>query len=161
MDDYIVIEQQIAAKHNAVGKGGKKSIGDFLLKDNIKHPVNVKSNNVAKNNYSPNIISAKRLILWLADPTNEMYFIFVDYKSTDKGIEIIKDTGLVPIEHISWNCLSIEAQGWGVIQMPKPLVIDKTQDRKGFLKGLRNAYEQYMAKEAKKMAKLKEMIKDF
>jgi len=161
MDDYRTIEVEIAKRHGATAKGTRKSIGDFLLNDNIQQPVNVKSNNLAKNNYSPNIISAKRLIKWLQKDGNELYFIFVDYKKTDKGIEIVKDSGLVPIQHLSWNCLTIEAQGWGVIQMSKPLEIDKNQDLKGFFRGMKNAYEIYMDKETKKMAKIREMIKDF
>lgn len=161
MDDYRAIEVEIAKKHGAKAKGTKKAIGDFLLGDDIKKPVNVKSNNLAKNNYSPNIISAKRLIKWIEEPENELYFIFVDYNKSAEGVEIVKDTGLVPFYQISWDCLSIEAQGWGVIQMPKPLVIDKNQDVTSFRKGLKLAYEKYMDKEANKMSKIQDMIKDF
>lgn len=92
---------------------------------------------------------------------NELYFIFVDYKVSPKGLEIIKDSGLVAVQNISWNCLTIEAQGWGVIQMYKPLEVDMKQDLKGFLKGMKNAYEIYMRKEAKKVEIIKEIIKDF
>ncbi len=161
MDYYREIEIQIAEKHGAVAKGTKKSIGDFLLNDNIKQPVNVKSNNLDKKNYSPNIISAKRLILWLKQEGNELSFIFVDYKINEDKIEIVKDSGIVPFYHLSWNCLTIEAQGWGVIQMYKPLEIDKNQTVKEFFKGMRIAYEKYMSKEAKKVKMIKEMIKDF
>ncbi|MEP7170444.1 MAG: hypothetical protein ABI855_13830, partial [Bacteroidota bacterium] len=104
---------------------------------------------------------AKRLIQWLKQEGNELYFIFVDYKITEDKIKIIKDSGIVPYYHLSWNCLTIEAQGWGVIQMCKPLEADKNQDVKGFFRGMRTAYEKYMAKEEKKVEKIKEMIKDF
>ncbi len=161
MDYYREIEIKIAEKHGAVAKGTKKSIGDFLFNNNIKQPVNVKSNNLDKKNYSPNIISAKRLILWLKQEGNELNFIFVDYKINEDKIEIVKDSGIVPFYHLSWNCLTIEAQGWGVIQMYKPLEIDKNQTVKEFFKGMRIAYEKYMSKEAKKVEKIKEMIKDF
>ncbi len=161
MDRYREIEVKIAQKHGAVAKGTRKSIGDFLLNDNPQRPVNVKSTNLANNNYSPNIISAMRLIKWLKQDGNELYFIFVDYKVSTKGIEIVKDSGLVAVHNISWNCLTIEAQGWGVIQMYKPLEVDLKQDLKGFLKGMKNAYEIYMRKEAKKVEIIKEMIKDF
>lgn len=160
MDDYRTIEIRTAEKHGATAKGTRKSIGDFLLNGDIHKPVNVKSNNVDKNNYSPNIISAKRLIKWLQDG-NELYFIFVNYKKTKNGVEVLGDSGLVPVEHLSWNCLTIEAQGWGVIQMSGTLEIDKTQDLKGFFHGMRIAYEKYMDKESQKMAKIREMIKDF
>ncbi|WP_118953255.1 hypothetical protein [Taibaiella helva] len=161
MDIYQQIEAEIALQHGAVAKGTKKSIGDFLLNNKINKPVNVKSNNVAKNNYSPNIISAKRLIEWLKQEGNELYFIFVDYKITEAGLEIVKDSGLIPVQNINWDCLTIEAQGWGVIQMCKPLKVDENQDIKGFFRGMKNAYEVYMRKEAKKVEKIKEMIKDF
>lgn len=151
----------MAKKHGASAKGTRKSIGDFLLNNDIRKPVNVKSNNLAKNNYSPNIISAKRLINWLGQEGNELYFIFVDYKKADGKIEIVSDSGLVPVHQISWDCLTIEAQGWGVIQMSKSLIIDRGQDVKGFYRGLKTAYEHYMDKEAKKMAKIRGMIKDF
>lgn len=161
MDDYRTIEVQTAKKHGATAKGTRKSIGDFLLDDNIQKPVNVKSNNVDKNNYSPNIISAKRLINWLKQNGNELYFIFVNYRKTADGVIVIDDSGLVPVQHISWECLTIEAQGWGVIQMVGELKIDKNQDMKGFFRGMKTAYEKYMDKETIKMAKIREMIKDF
>ena len=161
MDDYKAIEIDTAKKHGAVAKGTKKSIGDFLLDGNKQKPVNVKSNNVDKTNYSPNIISAKRLIKWLQVDGNELYFIFVDYKKTDKGIVRLKDTGLIPVQNIKWSCLTIEAQGWGVIQMSGPLEVDKNQNLKMFFHGMKIAYEKYIHKETKKMAKIREMIKDF
>lgn len=161
MDDYRAIEVETAKKHGATAKGTRKSIGDFLLNDDIQKPVNVKSNNVDKNNYSPNIISAKRLIKWLQQEGNQLYFIFVNYKKTDKGVEVIDDSGLIPVQHISWDCLTIEAQGWGVIQMIGEVKIDESQDLKGFFRGMKKAYEKYMDKETQKMAKIREMIKDF
>ncbi len=45
--------------------------------------------------------------------------------------------------------------------MCKPLEVDMNQDIKGFLRGMKNAYETYMRKEARKVEIIKEMIKDF
>ncbi len=160
MDDYRTIEIKTAKKYGATAKGTRKSIGDFLLDDDIRKPVNVKSNNMAKINYSPNIISAKRLIKWLQQG-GELYFIFVDYKKTEKGIKLIKDSGLLSVYHISWDCLTIEAQGWGVIQMSKSLTVDSAQDKKTFFRRMKLAYETFIEKETNKMAKIREMIKDF
>ena len=159
MDDYKKIEEHYAKKHGSAANKTKKSIGDFTIDE--KHPVNVKSNNVEKKNYSPNIISAKRLLLWLGKAENKLSFIFVDYKIESGGkIKIIKDTGLVPVEHLSWECLTIEAQGWGVIQMVGKLKVDKTQNRKTFLHGLKKAYQTFLSKERKKMAAIEKLIKD-
>ena len=157
MDIYEKIEKYVAQKYGAVANETKKSIGDFMLSAN--HPVNVKSNNIDKNNYSPNMISAKRLVKWITDPANSLSFIFVDYKILNGAPKIIRDSGLIPVEHLSWKCMSIQAQGWGVIQLSCDLKIDKSQTRAQFLKGLRGAYEVFIQKERDKMAKIEQMIK--
>jgi len=97
----------------------------------------------------------------LKEDGNELYFIFVDYKIAEDRIEIVSDSGLLPFHKLSWDCLTIEAQGWGVIQMYKPLKVEKDQTVKEFFSGMRTAYEKYMTKEAKKVERIKEMIKNF
>jgi len=161
MDDYRSIEVEIAKRFGVEAKSTRKSIGDFYLNDDLSKPVNVKSNNINKKNYSPNIISGKKLIDWVINKGNELHFIFVDYEMIADKIEIIKDSGLVSFYQISWDCLSIEAQGWGVIQMNKDLKIDKNQTQANFFKGMKIGYEKYIGKEEKKMIKIREMIKDF
>lgn len=161
MDDYRSIEIEFAKRFGVEAKSTRKSIGDFYLNDDLSKPVNVKSNNVGKKNYSPNIISGKKLIEWVLNKGNELYFLFVDYEKIDDKIKIITDSGLIPFYHLSWDCLSIEAQGWGVIQMNKDLIIDKNQTQVDFFKGMKIGYEKYIGKEEKKMSKIREMIKDF
>jgi len=58
MDAYEQIQALMARKY---GKGTttRKATGDFMLSDN--HAVNVKSNNVDKENYLPNMISIKKM----------------------------------------------------------------------------------------------------
>ena len=90
-----------------------------------------------------------------------MYFLFINYRKTQAGLEFVNDSGIIAAHHIKWTCLTIEAQGWGVIQMCKPLELDRAQDKKAFLSGMKLAYEKYMGKEEAKMAKIREMIKDF
>jgi len=159
MDDYRHIEATIAQKHGAVANETRKSIGDFLLDEN--HPVNVKSNNVAKQNYSPNIISAWRLLNWLKDDDHKLSFIFVDYEIKKTGVvQILGDTGLVPVESLSWACLSIQAQGLGVIQMSKARKIIPSQDKKAFLKGLGAAYREYVERERKKLVRVEKLLKE-
>jgi len=135
MDDYRKIEVEMARRFGVDAKSSRKSTGDFFIDNDLTKPVNVKSNNLAKKNYSPNIISGKKLIEWVHQKGNELYFIFVDYqKSKTSGLEIVSVTELIPFYHISWNCLTIEAQGWGVIQMYKPLEINTNQSKKDFLR---------------------------
>ncbi|MFY9375437.1 MAG: hypothetical protein WAQ74_03945 [Kiritimatiellia bacterium] len=137
----------------------RKAVGDFMMADN--HAVNVKSNNVAKQNYSPNMISIKKMHKWVYEDRNELSFLFVDYEEDGDNLKILKESGLIPIEKISWECLTIEAQGYGVIQKVGPLKIIKRQTKRDFYKGFLVAYDKYLAKERKKHERFaKRLIKN-
>lgn len=98
MDAYIKIEKLIADKY---GKDTttRKAVGDFMLAEN--HAVNVKSNNVAKQNYSPNMISIQKMHKWVFEERNDLSFIFVDYKEQGADLQMLSESEPIPIEHIS------------------------------------------------------------
>ena len=73
-DKYQEVQEYCALKYKRSITTGKKDIGDFYLDD--KHPINVKSNNVEASNYSPNIISAKRLLIWLKERLGKKIRLF-------------------------------------------------------------------------------------
>jgi len=76
-------------------------------------------------------------------------------------LTILKETAPIPIEHISWDCLTIEAQGYGVIQMSSPLKIVGNQTKRDFYRGFLAAYDKYRQKELKKHETFsKRFIKD-
>jgi hypothetical protein len=147
MDSYSKIEKLIAKKYGKETTT-RKAVGDFMLTEN--HAVNVKSNNVDKQNYSPNMISIKKMHLWVFEEKKDISFVFVDYKEKEDEFEILKESGLIPIEEISWDCLSIEAQGYGVIQKTKALITIPNQTKRDFYKGFLAAYKKYREKELKK-----------
>jgi hypothetical protein len=144
MDTYEKIENLIADKYGA-DTTTRKAIGDFMLSE--QHAVNVKSNNVNKKNYSPNIISIRKMHKWVFEDRNDLSFIFVDYELDGGEIKILNETKPIPIEHIKWNCFSIEAQGYGVIQKVAELVTDESQTKAEFYKGFLKAYEKFRKKE--------------
>ena len=147
MDVYSQIEKLVRDKY---GKGAttRKAIGDFMLSDS--HAVNVKSNNVDKQNYSPNMISIKKMHEWVFEHRHDLSFLFVDYRQKGGKVEVLKMSELVPIEKISWDCLSIEAQGYGVIQMCDDLTILSALTKSEFYRGFLEEYKKYLGKEAKK-----------
>jgi len=87
---------------------------------------------------------------WVFEERNQLSFIFVDYEEQGNRLHILKKTKPIPIEHISWDCLSIEAQGYGVIQKVGELKLIKDQTKRDFYKGFLVAYEKYRQKERKK-----------
>lgn len=147
MDAYKQIEKLIADKY---GKDTttRKAVGDFMLTDT--HAVNVKSNNVAKQNYSPNMISIQKMHKWVFEDRNDLSFIFVDYKDNAGTLKILNESAPIPIEHISWDCLSIEAQGYGVIQKVGVLKVVPKQTKREFYEGFLVAYAKYRKKEHRK-----------
>jgi hypothetical protein len=145
MDAYEQVEALMAAKYGAAAKTTRKAIGDFMLSE--RHAVNVKSNNVRKQNYSPNIISINKMHQWIFELKNDLSFIFVDYEVVDGELKILSESPLIPIEHISWDCLTIEAQGFGVIQKCRDLVVIDSQTKRDFYNGFLTAYAKYRAKE--------------
>ena len=145
------IEQIYADKYNTKTTS-RKDIGDIYVDD---VPINIKSNDVNGENYSPNLMSADKLFDYLSDSNNELKFMFVDYENDGDEIVILNER-LVNAEHISWDCLSIQCQGRGVIQVSSSLKIDETQTREEFLKGFSPAYGQYLGKEREKLNILEE-----
>lgn len=73
----------------------------------------------------------------------DISFVFIDYEEEGDNFTILKESGLIPIEKISWNCLSIEAQGYGVIQKTGPLITNPEQTKKDFYLGFLTAYKKY------------------
>ena len=147
MDAYSKIEKLIADKYKK-DTTTRKAVGDFMLTDT--HAVNVKSNNVAKQNYSPNMISIQKMHKWVFEDRNDLSFIFVDYEERGEDLQIVHESIPIPIEHISWDCLSIEAQGYGVIQKVGPLKTLPNQTKREFYKGFLAAYAKYRQKEHRK-----------
>jgi len=159
MDAYEKIEAIIAEKYERDGKTTRKAVGDFMMSDN--HAVNVKSNNVEKQNYSPNLISIKKMHEWVFEEKKDISFVFVDYKVVGDKLEIVAETPLTPIETISWDCLSIEAQGYGVIQKIGGLIVIEGQTKCEFYKGFLKEYGRFRDKENRKHEKFsRKFIKD-
>ena len=139
-----LIEEMYAKKYNT-STTTRKDIGDVYV-DGIAW--NIKSNDLNKENYSPNLISADKLFDYL-NSGKTLKFLFVDYKEDS----IIKEN-LVDATHISWDCLSIQCQGKGVIQVSSDLKVDEEQTKEKFLKGFSPAYKTYFKKERAKLDKL-------
>lgn len=158
MEAYREIEKMVADKYHQ-SLTAKKAIGDFMLDDN--HAVNVKSNNIHKENYSPNMISIKRLHEWVFEKGNELSFIFVNYEEKNGELKILEESKLIPIQQISWDCLSIEAQGYGVIQKIGELKVIESQTKKDFHRGFIAAYGKYLAKEQKKHEQFSKKLKSW
>lgn len=155
MDTYQRIEEIVASMYGRPTTT-RKAVGDFMLSES--HAVNVKSNNVEKQNYSPNMIAIQKLHDWVFEGRKQLSFIFVDYREENGELKILNEIKLIPVEQISWACLTIEAQGVGVIQRNKPLIVNPAQTMHEFYMGFKTAYQKFLDKEAKKHLKFSERL---
>lgn len=150
------IEKIVAEQYGYTWQPARKNIGDFYISE--QEAVNVKSSNVDKNNFAPNMVSAMKVYDYLMSG-NLLYFVFVDYKlSKNNDIDILSVSDLIPINYIDWSCLKIQTQGNGVIQMTHKNFHYNPQSEESWIDGLKNAYKTYIEREREKMCRLEKSL---
>lgn len=88
----------------------------FTDKDDFYYVVDVKTHRLDTRFNMPNITSVERLSRFYEDDKNYFCMLKVNYKVEDPKVIIDKIT-FVPIEFISWDCLTLGTLGWGQIQI--------------------------------------------
>ena len=79
----------------------------------------------------PNLSSQKKLFKWLQDEQNTLMYFFIFYEEVNNSFAI-NSTILKHIEEIHPDCLVVQAQGLGVLQiknMNKLKFIDRMNRR--------------------------------
>lgn len=81
----------------------------------------------------PNLTSVERLARFYEDDKNYFVILVVAYNIRGTHVEVDK-VHFVPIEFLSWDCLTIGALGWGQIQIANSNRIDiAPQSRKKWM----------------------------
>jgi hypothetical protein len=98
-----------------------RSIDDFTLKidgaTSHTYLIDVKTHDRDRKFSMPNLISTERLYKLYQDTNVTFGIIIIDYESGNHKAKEICDTKFLPIEHISWESLSIQNLGMGQIQI--------------------------------------------
>lgn len=88
----------------------------FSDKDRLYYVVDVKTHRIETHFNMPNLTSVERLTRFYEDDNN--YFVILNIAYNIDGTKInVKEVNFVPIEFLSWECLTIGALGWGQIQI--------------------------------------------
>lgn len=96
----------------------RRAMADLAFKDadDFYYVVDVKTHRKEAGFHMPNLTSVERLARFYEDDTNYFVVLFIGYSL--KGTQVIaEDVHFVPIEFLSWRCLTIGALGWGQIQI--------------------------------------------
>ena len=95
----------------------------FTDRDGFYYVVDVKTHCLETHFNMPNLTSVEQLTRLYEDDKN--YFVVLMVKYIIKGTKAaVKEAHLVPIEFLSWDCLTIGALGWGQIQIANANVIN-------------------------------------
>jgi len=96
----------------------RRAMADLAFKDadDIYYVVDVKTHRKEEGFHMPNLTSVERLARFYEDDMNCFVILSVSYRI--KGTKVaVADVHFVPIEFLSWKCLTIGALGWGQIQI--------------------------------------------
>ncbi len=131
----------------------------FTDKDDFYYIVDVKTHRLDTKFNMPNLTSVERLSRFYEDDSNYFVVLKIDYKIKDTKA-IIKKATFVPMEFLSWECLTIGALGWGQIQIANAnfvKVIPQYSRKKWMLELCDNLFEFY----PKEIEKIKDRVDYF
>ncbi|MCX7702796.1 MAG: hypothetical protein N2234_01660 [Planctomycetota bacterium] len=79
--------------------------------------VDVSTHRLATNFNMPNLTSVKRLACFYEKDTNCFTILMIKYDLASNTRITVKEAHFLPIEFLTWECLTIGALGWGQIQI--------------------------------------------
>ena len=103
----------------------RRAMADLAFKDtdDIYYVVDVKTHRKEVGFHMPNLTSVERLARFYEDDMNCFVVLTVSYRIEGTKVTA-EDVHFVPIEFLSWKCLTIGALGWGQIQIANSDRID-------------------------------------
>ena len=118
-------------------KFARRAMADLAFDDynDFYYVVDVKTHRLGAAFSMPNLVSVERLARFYEDDQNCFCLLLVKYEVTSPRI-VVKEAYFVPIEFLSWECLTIGALGWGQIQVAnanRMTILDKYSRRQWML----------------------------
>jgi len=124
----------------------------FIDREDLYYVVDVKTHRLETKFNMPNLTSVERLARFYEDNKNYYVVLMIDYKVVS-GVHIhVERVHFVPIEFLSWGCLTIGALGWGQIQIANAnnIVVNHRYSRKKWMLELCDALFEFYPREIEK-----------
>jgi len=133
----------------------------FFDYDGIFYIVDVKTHRLDTKFNMPNLTSVERLTRFYDDDKNYYVILMVEYKIVSEIKVHVENVHFVPIEFLSWECLTIGALGWGQIQIANAnkIIINKGYSRKTWMLELCDFLLDFYPREIKKINERLEYFK--
>lgn len=118
-----ILGDKICKKYSA--QFARRAMADLAFEDadDFYYVVDVKTHRFDTKFNMPNLTSVDRLARFYEDDKNYFVVLLVAYRI--EGFRaVVQKVQFVPIEFLSWNCLTVGALGWGQIQIANSNVIN-------------------------------------
>ena len=132
----------------------RRAMADLAFTDfeDLYYIVDVKTHRLETKFNMPNLTSVERLARFYED--NHNYFVVLMIAYTVSGVDVnVESVYFVPIEFLSWQCLTIGALGWGQIQIANAnnLIVNTGYSRKKWMLELCDALDEFYPREIEKV----------
>lgn len=137
------------------GKFARRAMADlaFIDQKDLYYIVDVKTHRLETEFNMPNLTSVERLARFYEDDTNYYVVLMVAYNVVSMIRIHVEKVHFVPIEFLSWSCLTIGALGWGQIQIANAnnIVVNHEYSRKRWMLELCNILFEFYPQEIEKV----------
>lgn len=132
----------------------RRAMADLAFQDaeHCYYRVDVKTHRLDSSFNMPNLTSVERLARFYQDAKNFFVLMKIGYTAAGQAI-VFSEVKFVPIEFVTWDCLTIGALGWGQIQIANAntVTIDDTYIRKRWMLDLCDRLELFYPAELLKI----------
>ncbi len=103
----------------------RRAMADLAFRDpeGCYYRVDVKTHRLDTQFNMPNLTSVERLSRFYEDDSNSFVVLMIRYRLEGNRVNAT-EAHFVPIEFLSWDCLTIGALGWGQLQIANANVIN-------------------------------------
>ena len=140
----------------------RRAMADMAFTDqnDTYYMVDVKTHRLETKFNMPNLTSVERLARFYEDDKNYYVILMVAYNIASRVRVQIEKVHFVPIEFLSWDCLTIGALGWGQIQVANAnnITVNHKYSRKKWMLELCDVLLEFYPRE---IAKVKDRIEYF
>ncbi|NOZ72686.1 MAG: hypothetical protein GXP38_12380 [Chloroflexi bacterium] len=138
----------------------RRSMADMAFTDphGFYYIIDVKTHRTDTHFNMPNLTSVRRLARFYEDSTNYFVVLFISYHVTTRPV--VTQVQFIPIEFLSWDCLTIGALGWGQIQITNAnrIIVTPESSRKQWMLEMCHVLFEFYPRE---IAKITERIDFF
>lgn len=133
----------------------RRAMADFAFTDqkDLYYLIDVKTHRLETKFNMPNLTSVERLARFYEDDRNYYVMLMIVYNvASDIRIKVEK-VHFVPIEFLSWKCLTVGALGWGQIQIANAnnIVINPRYSRKRWMLEMCDVLFEFYPREIEKV----------